>query len=67
MTKKVEKNTEENEIILEEIIKERIEENKNLFSKQELEVAKNNISLIKKMYLLGMINGKEIYSSKPSE
>ncbi len=46
---------------MEEWIKERIKENEELFSKEELKITKNNFSLIKKMYLIGLINGREIY------
>ena len=40
---------------LEEIIDEIILENEELFNKEEL------LMVIKKIYLLGLINGKQIY------
>lgn len=50
----------ENEII-EEILKERIKENENLFNEEEIVLLNNNIKSIKKIYLLGLINGRNIY------
>lgn len=50
----------ENEII-EEVLKERIEENEELFNKKELSLLNNNIKIIKKIYLMGLINGRNIY------
>lgn len=41
---------------IKEFVKERIEENKNLFAKEELEVIKENEELIKKIYLLAGMN-----------
>lgn len=46
---------------LEEIVKERIKENKKLFSKEELKTIENNIILTKKVYMIGLVNGKQIY------
>jgi hypothetical protein len=46
---------------LEEIVKERIKENEKLFSKEELETIENNIILTKKVYMIGLVNGKQIY------
>ncbi len=46
---------------LEEIVKERIKENEKLFSKEELKTIKNNIILTKKVYMIGLVNGKQIY------
>ena len=46
---------------LEEIVKERIKENKKLFSKEELKTIENNIILTKKVYVIGLVNGKQIY------
>ena len=48
---------------MEEWIEKRIEENEKLFSEEELKITKNNFSLIKKMYLIGLINGREIYKN----
>lgn len=44
-----------------EIIEERIKENKELFKEEELKCMANNFDLVKKIYLLGLINGREIY------
>lgn len=46
---------------LEEIVKERIKENEKLFSEEELETIENNIILTKKVYMIGLVNGKQIY------
>jgi len=46
---------------LEEIVKERIKENEKLFSKEELKTIENNIILTKKVYMIGLVNGKQIY------
>lgn len=51
----------ENEEIIGEILKERIKENKNLFSEEELTLLNNNVKFIKKIYLLGVVNGRNIY------
>ena len=51
----------ENEEIIEKILKERIEENEELFNKKELSLLNNNIKTIKKIYLMGLINGRNIY------
>ena len=50
--------------ILEEIVKERVKENEKLFTKKELNFIKDNSKIIKKIYLLGLINGREIYKEK---
>ena len=42
--------------IITKFVKERIEENKNLFSKKELNFINNNFIIIKKIYLLGIKN-----------
>lgn len=47
----------------EKIIKERIEENEELFTEDELEIVEENFSVIKKVYLIGLINAKEIYTN----
>lgn len=46
----------ENEKIIEKVLKERIEENKKLFSKEELILLNNNVNIVKKIYLLGTID-----------
>lgn len=47
-------------ITLEEFIKERVKENKELFSKKELTNIEENIILIKKIYILALINSKDV-------
>lgn len=49
---------------LEEIIDEIILENEGLFNKEELLMINSNLKVIKKIYLLGLINGKQIYGEK---
>ena len=39
---------------LEELVKERIKENEKLFNKEELILLNNNVSIIKKVYLLAL-------------
>lgn len=51
------------ENIIEEIVKERIKENKELFSKEEYNILKGNINLAKKMYILGFMNARNIYGN----
>ncbi len=41
----------------EEIVKERIRENEGLFSEKELEFIEKNDAVIKKVYILGAIDG----------
>lgn len=59
---KVEKNFVENEVMnelnIDDFINERIKENKALFTKEELEIIKNNIKLTNKIYLFGILDGK---------
>lgn len=43
-----------------EFIKERIEENKNLFIKEELKIVEDSFTLMKKIYLLGFINASSL-------
>lgn len=43
---------------LEEIVKERIKENKKLFSKEELEIINNSIKVVKKIYLLAFLDNE---------
>lgn len=52
---------ENEEISVEKILKERIKENEELFNKEEIALLNNNIRIIKKIYLLGLINGRNIY------
>lgn len=46
---------------VEEIIRERIEENKNLFTEDDLKKIKRDSILVKKMYILGFVNARQIY------
>lgn len=48
------------DVVLNEFIKERIKENEVLFNKQECDIINNNRNLIKKIYILGVKDGKEI-------
>ena len=47
--------------IINEIVKDRIKENERLFTKQELKLIKDNDNIIKKIYLIGLIDGKNIW------
>lgn len=49
---------------MEKFIKERIEENIKLFNNEESKILKQNFHLIKKIYILGCLNMKEIYITK---
>lgn len=49
--------------IVEEIVKERIKENKALFNNREYNILEENINLAKKMYILGFINARSIYGN----
>ena len=42
---------------MEKLIKERIEENEKLFSVEELKIIKNNVNIVKKIYMLGLLDG----------
>lgn len=46
------------EMIVEGILKERIIESKELFNEKELKFIKNNSIVIKKVYLLGILDSK---------
>lgn len=46
----------ENVEIIEEILKERIEENEELFSGEELKIIKDNVNIIEKIYLIGILD-----------
>lgn len=50
-------------ITLEEFVRERIEENKELFTKEEMNWMKENKSCINKVYLLGVMNTKKCYEN----
>ena len=49
---------------MEEILRKRVQENQKLFTKEELEFIEGNMELMKKMYILGLKNGKDIYKTK---
>ena len=50
-------------ITLEEIVREKIKENEQLFSEEELNIINHNLKMTKKIYLLAIINGKQIYGN----
>lgn len=51
------KDVVENEVInFGEIISKRVEENINLFNKEEIDIIINNKNLVSKLYLLGFID-----------
>lgn len=57
MEKVEEKNVIKNKAMnLEKIIKERVDENINLFNNGEIDLIKNNKRLVEKIYLLGMLD-----------
>lgn len=45
----------------EEIVRDRIKENETLFTKEDLKIIEKSFETIKKIYLIGLINGREIY------
>lgn len=58
-------NVVENEIInAKRNLEERIEQNRNLFTKDELIIIDKNDIITIKIYLLGLIDGREIYGKK---
>ena len=46
---------------MENLIKQRIEENKKIFNEEELTFFYKNVNIIYKIYLLGLIDAKQIY------
>lgn len=48
-------------ITLESFIKDRVEENKELFTGEELRQIKAHKRCMNKVYLLGLMNGRECY------
>lgn len=42
--------------VINELLKERIKENENLFNKNELQVIYSNINIIENIYLLGILD-----------
>ena len=53
------KNTEKEDKI-KNFLQKRISENKKLFSKKELEIIEKNISIFKKIYILGLSDLNDI-------
>ena len=49
---------------IEEIVKQRVEENQELFNESEKESMRNNYSIFSKIYLLGMFDGINIKIKK---
>lgn len=45
---------------MEKFIKERIKENKELFSKEELKIIDNNVNVVKKIYILSILDTYKI-------
>ena len=45
---------------VEKIVKERIKENKKIFNSEELIFLNNNVNIIKKIYLVGIVDGLTI-------
>lgn len=54
-------------VTLDCFMEDRMKENKNLFTKEELECIKYNKECAKKIYLLGFIHAKECYDKKKSK
>ncbi len=48
---------------MEKVTKDIINSNKELFSKNELKIINNNIEITKKIFLLGILSGREIYGN----
>lgn len=48
----------EKDVVLNEIIKERIKENEKMFKEDEINTIKTNTDLISKIYLLGFLDNK---------
>ena len=46
---------------METFIKRIIEENKSSFTNEELNIIKKNMQLVKKLYLLGLSSGRDVY------
>ena len=51
-------------IKIEKIFEERVEENRKLFTEKDMLTINNNKDIMKKIYLLGLINGRDIYNIK---
>lgn len=61
MKKNVVKDVVLKELNFAKILEERIYINKNLFTKNELTNINKNASIYKKIYLIGLSDGREIY------
>lgn len=48
-------------ITLKEFVKKRVEENKDLFTAEEMKLITENMDCFYKAYLLGAVNSKECY------
>ena len=51
-------------INVEKFIQDRIEENKELFNNNEIEIINYNKRVVEKIYLLGFINSRDTYVDK---
>lgn len=49
---------------IEKIFEERVEENRKLFTEKDMLTINNNKDIMKKIYLLGLMNGRDIYNIK---
>lgn len=49
---------------MDKIFEERINENRKLFNEKDMLIINNNKDIMKKIYLLGLINGKDIYYNR---
>ena len=49
-----------NEAKVVEIVKERIEENKELFTDEELKIVKDNAKIIIKIYIISLLDGNKL-------
>lgn len=49
---------------MDKIFEERINENRKLFNEKDMLIINNNKDIMKKIYILGLINGRDIYNIK---
>ena len=49
---------------MEEWVKERIEENKELFTTEELVIIQENLELCKKLYIMAIVNLNDTYKKR---
>lgn len=52
------------DVNIERFVKERIKENEELFTKKEHSVIKRHMYLVKKIYILGVNDGRATYKNK---